>query len=195
MTRCADAGPGRPRDTQRHEAVLAATRELLDERGYTALTFSDVAKRAGVTRQLVYRWWAVKASLVSEALFAWGTPEWPTTFRGPLEADVEMFVRAIVDYACRPDVRAGIAGLMADADPDTPLPGLVDGLLAPLRASLAALVEAGVRRGDTRTDIDIDLTLNTIRGAVTMHLLADQTPPDVVTGHIAQLMTWALTRP
>lgn len=148
-----------------------------------------------MTRQLVYRWWAVKASLVSEALFAWGTPEWPTSYRGPLAADLEMFVRAIVDYASRSDVRAGIAGLMADADPDTPLPGLVDGLLAPLRASLTALVESGIGRGDTRTDIDIDLTLNTIRGAVTMHLLADQTPPDVVAEHVAQLMTWALRRP
>ncbi|MCV7219912.1 hypothetical protein [Mycolicibacterium elephantis] len=32
-------------------------------------------------------------------------------------------------------------------------------------------------------------------GAVTMHLLADRTPPDVVAGHVAQLMTWALMRP
>ena len=44
----------RPRDARRHEAVLAATRELLAELGYTALTFSEVAKRGGVTRQLVY---------------------------------------------------------------------------------------------------------------------------------------------
>ncbi|MGV0884646.1 TetR/AcrR family transcriptional regulator, partial [Mycolicibacterium sp. XJ883] len=187
--------PGRPRDSQRHEAVLAATRELLDERGYTAVTFSEVGKRAGVTRQLVYRWWAVKASLVSEALFGFGTPEWPTAYRGPLGADLRTFVGAIVDYACRPDVRAGIAGLMADADPHTPLPGLVEGLLVPLRASLTALVDAGIGRGDTRMNVDIDLTLNTIRGAVTMHLLADQTPPDVVVEHVAQLMTWALTRP
>lgn len=168
---------------------------MLDERGYTALTFSEVAKRAGVTRQLVYRWWAVKASLVSEALFGFGTPEWPTAYPGPLGADLRTFVGAIVDYACRPDVRAGIAGLMADADPDTPLPGLVEGLLVPLRASLTALVDAGIGRGDTRTEISIDLTLNTIRGAVTMHLLADQTPPDVVVEHVTQLMTWALTRP
>ncbi|ODQ84804.1 hypothetical protein [Mycolicibacterium holsaticum] len=136
---------------------------------------SDVAKRAGVTRQLVYRWWAVKASLVSEALFGFGTPEWPAAYAGPLGADLRMFIGAIVDYACGPDVRAGIAGLMADAYPDTPLPGLVDGLLVPLRASLTAL--------------------NTIRGAVTMHVLADQTSPDVVVEHVTQLMTWALTQP
>lgn len=156
---------------------------------------SDVAKRAGVTRQLVYRWWAVKASLVPEALFGFGTPDWPTAYAGPLEADLRMFIGAIVDYACRPDVRAGIAGLMADAHPDTPLPGLVDGLLVPLRASLTALLDARISRGDTRTDVDIDLMLNTIRGAVTMHLLADQTPPEVVVEHVTQLMTWALTRP
>jgi len=82
---------------------------------------------------------------------------------------------------------------MADADASTPLPGLVDGLLAPLRTSLARLIAAGVARGDAHGDLDTDLTLNTIRGAVTMHLLADQTPPDVVVDHLSQLMARALT--
>lgn len=119
-------------------------------------------------------------------------PDWPTTFPGPLHDDLRLFVRAVVDYACRDDVRAGVAGLMADADADTPLPGLVDGLLVPLRTSLGALVQAGAGRGQVRSGIDIDLTLNTIRGAVTMHLIADQTPPDTVVEHVAELMTFAL---
>lgn len=170
-------------------------RALVAELGYTTLTFSDVAKRAGVTRQLVYRWWSAKVSLVSEALFASGLPDWPTAYPGPLENDLRAFVTGIVDYACRDYVRAGLSGLIADATADTPLPGLVDGLLDPLRASLVALVDAGTRRGDVRQDLDIDLTLNTIRGAITMHLIADQTPPDVVVAHVSQLMAWALRSP
>jgi hypothetical protein len=59
---------------------------------------------------------------------------------------------------------------MADADDATPLPGLVEGLIVPLRTSLTALVDAGIERGDVRNDIDVNLTINTLRGAVTMHL-------------------------
>ncbi|HET6153260.1 MAG TPA: TetR/AcrR family transcriptional regulator [Marmoricola sp.] len=168
-----------------------ATRELLAEDGYTALNFSLVARRAGVTRQLLYRWWPEKASLVSEAMFGSGVAPWPSDYSGDLLRDLRTFLQAVVDYACRPDVRAGVVGLMADADASTPLPGLVDGFLQPLHESLAALVAAN----DTRPGIDVALTLNTIRGAVVMHLLADQTPPDVVVAHVSDLMHGALRLP
>ena len=185
---------GRPRDQDRHDSVLAAARESLVEVGYSAMNYSDVAARAGVTRQLLYRWWPSKASLVSEAIFGSGAPDWPTSFDGPLERDVRRLIGALVDFSRRPDVRAGVAGLMADATADTPLPGLDDGLLAPLREGLVALVEAGVERGDVRDDLDIDLTLGTIRGAVTMHLLADRTPPATLVDHLTQLLTLAFSR-
>lgn len=158
------------------------------------MTFSEVARSAGVTRQLMYRWWPARASLVSEALFGSGLPSWPFGYPGPLDSDVRLFVGAVVDVASRADVRAGIVGLMSEADAATPLPGLVDGLLTPLRRSLGALIESGVARGDVREGLDVDLTLNTIRGAVTMHLIADQTPPKVVVDHLSQLLTWAFRR-
>jgi AcrR family transcriptional regulator len=175
--------------------VLAATRRLLAESGYPALTFSEVAERAGVTRQLVHRWWSGRPALVSEALFTSPDVTWPTAYDGPLEADLRRFVTALVDYACRADVRAGVTGLMAETDADTELPGLEEGLLRPLHASLAELIETGVARGDTRPGIDVTLTLNTLRGAVTMQLLADRTRPDVVVDHLTELTTWAFGSP
>lgn len=172
--------------------MLAATRAVLAETGYPALTYSEVAQRAGVTRQLVYRWWPVKASLVSEAVFGSGVPPWPTDPTGPLTDDLRYLVQALVDFGCRPDVQAAVTGLMADAGPDTPLPGLVDGFLGPLRAALAALVERGQASGEVRTDVDLDLTLSTIRGAVTLHLIADRTPPAIVVDHLTGLLARAL---
>ncbi|MBX6391429.1 MAG: TetR/AcrR family transcriptional regulator [Frankia sp.] len=189
-------GPGRPRDARRHAAVLAATRELLANRGYPALTFSDVAERAGVTRQLVHRWWPGKAELVAEALFtAPVAAAWPTDYAGPLAADLRRLIKAMVDYACLPDVRAGIMGLMADAVPSTELRGLEDGLLGPLRRSFATLVENAVARGEAHDGIDLNLTLNTLRGAVLMHLIADFTPPEAIVDHLSELAYWALRRP
>ncbi|MFE3000763.1 TetR/AcrR family transcriptional regulator [Nocardia sp. NPDC059246] len=190
---------GRPRDTARHRAVLTATRELLGAHGYAGLNYSDIASRAGVTRQLLYRWWPNRAALVSEALFANPEDHWPARYPGPLAADLRLFIAALVDYICRPDVRAGILGLMTEADHVTDMPGLEAGTLGPLETALRTIVDAAHERGEidcgSAEDDPIDprLTLNTLRGAVVMHLIADQTPPDLIIGHLTQLTVRALT--
>ncbi|MUL45189.1 TetR/AcrR family transcriptional regulator [Mycobacterium sp. CBMA293] len=54
----------------REQAVLAATAELLAERGYQALTTDAVAARAGASKATIYRRWANKAQLVRASLDA-----------------------------------------------------------------------------------------------------------------------------
>jgi AcrR family transcriptional regulator len=174
--------------------VLAATRELLAERGYDALTYSDIAVRAGVTRPLLYRWWPAKASLVSEALFT-GTAElWPSSYRGPLRKDLRAFVGALVDYAQRPDARAGMLGIMAEVRDQSDLTGLTE-LVTDLHRSFALLVECGVARGEVRDGVDVTMTLDTVRGAVVGHVIADERPRKQVVDHLVELLTWALARP
>ena len=146
----------------------------------------------------MHRWWSTKQALVSEALFAAPETAWPTAYDGPLADDLRRFLVALVDYACRDDVRAGVVGLMSDVGPDidpaAELPGLEEGLLHPLEESLRALVEAGIHKGEARSDIDVRLTLNTLRGAVIIHLLADLTPRDVIVDHLTDLTHRALRR-
>ena len=54
----------------REQAVLAATAELLVERGYAALTTDAVAVRAGASKATIYRRWPNKAQLVRATLDA-----------------------------------------------------------------------------------------------------------------------------
>src|SRR5687768_18186494 len=61
---------GRRRSERSHHAILAATRELLLERGYAAVTIEGIAARAGVGKQTIYRWWPSKAALVLESYLA-----------------------------------------------------------------------------------------------------------------------------
>jgi AcrR family transcriptional regulator len=174
--------------------VLDATRSLLAEVGYDGLTYSDVASRAGVTRPLLYRWWPAKASLVSEALFT-GTAElWPARYRGPLRKDLRAFVSALVDYVERPSVRAGLLGIMAEVRDHAALTGL-GSLVADLHRSFDALVSSGVQRGEVRDGVDVQLTLDTVRGAVIHHVVADERPRKQVVDHLVELLTWALARP
>ena len=59
--------PGRPRSEDSHQAVLAAAMEILKEEGYSGLTLQNIARKAGVGRQTLYRWWDSKADIALEA--------------------------------------------------------------------------------------------------------------------------------
>jgi AcrR family transcriptional regulator len=60
--------PGRRRDAGLDEAILQATRELLTEYGYDAMTMDAVAERAGTGKSTVYRRWPSKVRLTVDSL-------------------------------------------------------------------------------------------------------------------------------
>lgn len=61
--------PQNARSRRSRAALLDATRELISERGFDALTMAAVAERAGVSRRSVYLHFATRAELVT-ALFS-----------------------------------------------------------------------------------------------------------------------------
>lgn len=69
---------GRPRDADRTEAILDATKELLQTTGYDSLRVADVAEQAGCGLATIYRRWSTKEELVAAAISR-PEPEPPTT--------------------------------------------------------------------------------------------------------------------
>jgi AcrR family transcriptional regulator len=113
---------GRPRDADRHQAVLDATRELLREQGYSLLSIDAIARRAGVSRPLLYRWWGHKARIVEEVLFRVpATTAVPDT--GSLEGDLRALVEETAENYARREMVLGLPGLQADIVAD---PGLIE---------------------------------------------------------------------
>ena len=57
---------GRPRSESAvsHEVILDAVYELLHEKSVCDLTIEEVAKKAGVGKPTIYKWWPNKAALV-----------------------------------------------------------------------------------------------------------------------------------
>ena len=88
--------PGRPRDEETHDAILAATRHLLLEVGYQGLTFEAVATAASTSRSTVYRWWSSRGALVLEAaaehIDIGAVPD-----TGDSRKDVEIAVRQLIE--------------------------------------------------------------------------------------------------
>lgn len=166
-------GRGRPRDPGRHRAVLAATVELLVELGYDGVTFSVVARRAGVGRPLLYQWWGSKAALVQEALFR-RAPRAAT--RVPAGAGfaetLTALVRDMVELQSRPEYRRGLPGLIADMVAEPELQERAERrFIAPVRAHYGEVFARAIADGEVRPDADGAAVMDTLRGAVMMHTL------------------------
>jgi AcrR family transcriptional regulator len=110
--------PGRPRDTSINERALAATRELLVQRGFDATTIQAVAEHSGVHASAIYRRWPSRIELIEEATFPGLSPQSvrPT---GDLRRDLRRFVRAYLAAFGAPAARAAAAGLFAHSQTST----------------------------------------------------------------------------
>lgn len=110
---------GRPRDSKIDAAIVQATRELLLETGYPALSLSAIAARAGTTTAAIYRRWSGKAQLVHEAILPAEVMAMPSA-SGDVTEDIRALVEATRTMFDRPEVRVALPALIADtvADPD-----------------------------------------------------------------------------
>ena len=68
----ASDAPAQPDPARRNErsrrAILAAAVALIGELGYEQVSVEAIAKRAGVGKQTIYRWWPSKGAVALEAL-------------------------------------------------------------------------------------------------------------------------------
>ncbi|QBD75956.1 TetR/AcrR family transcriptional regulator [Ktedonosporobacter rubrisoli] len=77
-------------------AVLAATLDLLGQRGYEAMTTKDIASVAGVNEVTLFRRWGTKAAIVADALQYYSATETPTPDTGSLQTDLLELLRGII---------------------------------------------------------------------------------------------------
>lgn len=153
---------GSRRDPAIDEAVLAATRTLLVERGYSATTIDLIATTAGVSRPAVYRRWKSKAQLVHEAVFPDLGPQPP---EDDFIAEITRLCTGAIRMYGDPAVREAIPGLMVDLRSDRGLRRVIsDRLEAAARSQLAAKVGDAAAAGVARGGISADILMDTIAG-------------------------------
>ncbi|NGN68951.1 TetR/AcrR family transcriptional regulator, partial [Streptomyces sp. A7024] len=111
---------GRPRSAAADRAILDATRAALVELGWSGLTMSDVAARAGVAKTTLYRRWPGKNELVVEAVAAL-FEELTLPDLGSLEADVRGVVLQFAALLSRPEARTSLMAVVAEGAHDAAL--------------------------------------------------------------------------
>ncbi|HWU33174.1 MAG TPA: TetR/AcrR family transcriptional regulator [Marmoricola sp.] len=151
-------------------AVRSAVLELLVEGGYEAVSFREVAARAGVGQPTVYRRWATKAELVEFAVFA--VAEWaPPKPSGNLEKDLKRLADAMLDGLLAPAIHAALAGLTLDhydaPEGQTMLRAWAE---VPVFDGFAAIVEAAGLPGNLKAS-DLRAVFDSFLGSITYTVL------------------------
>ena len=170
--------PGRPRSEEARLATLGAAVALIGEGGPAVATMDAIARRAGVSKQTVYRWWSSPAEILLEALNEGAAQLAPLEETGDLEHDLRTFLRRSVLGAREPVGRL-LAALMAEAQRDPKFgESFRAGFLAKRRAVLRELLEHAAERGELEPDVDLDFLVELFFGALWYRLLAANGPLD-----------------
>src|ERR687895_1128954 len=140
---------GRRRSERAHAAILAATQELLVERGYGNLTIEGVAARAGVGKQTIYRWWPSRAALVLESYLAGSDRvQLPPPDSGSTREDVRALIGWLAAVLAEPTGGRVVAGLIGDLQHDSALAeGFRQDVVPARRQAMLAALERGRERG------------------------------------------------
>jgi AcrR family transcriptional regulator len=177
MTDVAAPRRGRPRSERARQAILGAAGDLLLDRGLAAVSMDAVARRAGVSKATIYRWWPSKEMLALDALAAWANASAPGRDTGTLRGDVLALVGPWVREIRRRPFARVIAALVARAQSD-PAFALAyrTHFVEPRRREMRAAFARAIERGEVRDELDVEAALDLIYGPLYHRLLHGHAP-------------------
>ncbi len=166
---------GRPRSERSKDAILSAVRELLLDTGYAKLTIEAVARKAGVSKATIYRWWATKGELVLEAAEREiGIGVVPDT--GNSVNDLDIAIQQLIDTFTRPLASVVIFAAITTGASDPRMAQIFrDRYVYPWRKSAADALQRAVTRSEMRFD-DVPFLLDVIVGTIFQRTLVVKEP-------------------
>ncbi|MCR9257083.1 MAG: TetR/AcrR family transcriptional regulator [Alphaproteobacteria bacterium] len=168
--------PGRPRSTASRDAILAATRGILENQSVREMSIEGIAREAGVGKTTIYRWWPSKTAIVLDAVGDRLTV--PETDGGKKPGKtLAKHVLSLMDLFAGPQGRLA-ADLMAEGDNDPEARKALDAaFLDPLRQMTATLVTMAQESGDVDPALAPETAQDLIYGPVMARLVMGGTPP------------------
>lgn len=190
----AKAKIGRPRSEKARNAIFEATRELLREKGGGGLSIEAVARRAGVGKPTIYRWWPTLADLVLDVLLRQADAEIPVPSHESLQETLCEFLRQsvrVIQEGCGLHLRF----LMAQAQMDTEFrERFRENFVARRRDVLRSIFLKAADRGQIDPRYNPELLVDIVFGAMWYRLLVghaamDESFADELTQAVVGLMS------
>src|ERR1700739_381903 len=169
---------GRPRSEESEEAILAATLQLLTEKPLRDISMEEIARKAGVGKATIYKWWPSKAYVALDAFLRNVSRRVPTPDTGAAKSDIQQQLRSGMVFYRSPAGRI-LGQFVAEAQSDKEFASLFrERFLKPRREATGVIFDRGVQRGEIDQNLDRELVLDLIYGAAVYRLMVRHAPLD-----------------
>lgn len=170
---------GRPRSEKSMQAILDTTNKMLLLTSVRDISIESVAKKAGVGKTTIYRWWPNKVALILDAIIGpMNSLPAPVSGGNPkdlLEKQLERFARI-----CRGRGGKIIAEVYAESQGNADTQALFfQKFMVQHEEILASILEQGKTSGEFRANLDTALTVDMIYGAFFYQLMSNPNPLDM----------------
>jgi len=160
--------------------VLEATLDVLARNGYAALSFEEVAAKAGVSRTTVYRRWPSKHDLVRTALLRLAEMRSAARDTGTLRGDLLEFIRVkIIDDRRERERQAGLLRALMAEFGDQELLALARLVRDRMQQPIVAAVERAIARGELPPGTDPLLVIDPVFATLHFRLAVFGHEPDL----------------
>lgn len=160
------------RNEQSRRAILDAAMFLICELGYDNVSIEAIARRAGVSKQTIYRWWPSVGAVVLEAATESLDAVVPFRDTGDVVADLRAQLTGITELITTTGFGAAYRGLMAAGQSDPQLlSAIFDQIIEPNVRAFASRIAVAQGRGQLRADADTQTMRDVLYGFIEYRLL------------------------
>lgn len=170
---------GRPRSEESEEAILAATIQLLSEKPIRDISMDEIARKAGVGKATIYKWWPSKAYVALDAFLRKSNQMIPTPDTGSVRRDILEQLRSAMVFYTSPAGRV-LGQFVAESQIDQEFASLFrKRFLKPRREAIGVVFDRGVERGEIDQNFDRELVLDMIYGPAIFRMVVEHASLEV----------------
>jgi len=167
---------GRQRSEESEDAILCATLQLLKTMPLRDISIEEIARKAGVGKATIYKWWPSKAYVALDAFLRKMNRMVPNPDTGSAEADQKEQIHYLATFYTSSTGRI-FGQFLAEAQSDREFARLLrERFMKPRREIAGVIFDRAVKRGEVDASLDRDLVLDLIYGPVLYRLLIVQSP-------------------
>lgn len=165
------------RSARCYRAILDATGQLIEEQGFAATSIDQIAQRAGVGKQTIYRWWPNKAAVVLEAHAQQAAQRVPEPDTGSLRGDLRRLAADLCHVLGHTPAGRVCVELIGTAQVDAEFAEAYrQTFVSSRRATVLAVLRRGQERGDVRADVDLEAVTDMLYGPIWYRRLVRHAP-------------------
>jgi AcrR family transcriptional regulator len=167
---------GRPRSEESEEAILAATLQLLTEKALRDISMEEIARKAGVGKATIYKWWPSKTYVALDAFLKNLNRRVPTPDTGSARGDLQQQLRSAMVFYKTPAGRI-LSQFVAEAHIDKEFAALLrERFIRPRREAVGVIFDRGVQRGEIDQNLDRELVLDMVYGPAIYRMMVGHAP-------------------